>query len=135
MARRLKKSVTFFCFFFAVFSFYDGSAYAARFSGEYLLRVCALDENGVELVKGGKIACQAYISAIIDYHNFLRSVDSANERTFCVPEEKTLNEIQLEVLLYFMKNKKLHRKFVAAPGVELALSTAYPCHKKRKSKG
>lgn len=110
-------------------------AHAARFSGEYLLKVCALDRNGNEIVDGGKIACQSYISAVIDYHNFLRTLDSAGPSSFCLPDEISLNEIHLVVLLYFMKNQKLHRKFIAAPGVEMALIDAYPCEgKKRKKK-
>lgn len=107
-------------------------AEAARFSGEYFLKVCALDRSGNEIVAGGKIACQSYISAIIDYHNFLRTLNSANSPSFCIPENVSLNEIHLVVLLYFMKNQKLHRKFIAAPGVELALIDAYPCGGKKK---
>lgn len=110
-------------------------AEAARFSGEYFLKVCALDKNGNEIVAGGKIACQSYISAVIDYHNFLRTLDSAGPSSFCLPDEVSLNEVHLVVLLYFMKNQKLHRKFIAAPGVEMALIDAYPCDgKKRKKK-
>lgn len=113
----------------------SAEAHAARFSGEYLLKVCALDRNGNEIVDGGKIACQSYISAVIDYHNFLRTLDSAGPSSFCLPDEISLNEIHLVVLLYFMKNQKLHRKFIAAPGVEMALIDAYPCEgKKRKKK-
>lgn len=113
----------------------SSKAYAARFSGEYLLKVCALDRNGNEIVEGGKIACQSYISAVIDYHNFLRTLDSAGPSSFCLPDEISLNEVHLVVLLYFMKNQKLHRKFIAAPGVEMALIDAYPCDgKKRKKK-
>lgn len=113
----------------------SSNAYAARFSGEYLLKVCALDRNGNEIVEGGKIACQSYISAVIDYHNFLRTLDSAGPSSFCLPDEISLNEVHLVVLLYFMKNQKLHRKFIAAPGVEMALIDAYPCDgKKRKKK-
>lgn len=110
------------------------SAHAARFSGEYLLKVCALDRNGNEIVEGGKIACQSYISAVIDYHNFLRTLDSAGPSSFCLPDEISLNEIHLVVLLYFMKNQKLHRKFIAAPGVETALIEAYPCGGKKAKK-
>ncbi len=107
-------------------------ARAARFSGEYLLKVCMLDENGNEKVKGGKIACQSYISAIIDYHNFLRSLDATGDKSFCIPESITLNQLQLIVMLYFIQNNKLHRKFVAAPGVEMALLLAFPCNKNNK---
>ncbi len=111
-----------FCCFFL-----NSQAHAAKFSGEYLLKVCGLDRNGKEIFKGGQIACQSYISGIIDYHNFLRSLDSAGEKTFCIPEGETLNEIQLRVLLYLLQHQKLHNSFVAAPGVELALMSAYPC--------
>ncbi|MBK9586953.1 MAG: hypothetical protein KA099_04805 [Alphaproteobacteria bacterium] len=125
----------FLCLFFAAVCFSPIQAHAARFSGEYFLKVCALDKQGEELVPGGKIACQAYISAVIDYHNFLRTLDSAGPRSFCLPEETSLNEVHLIVLLYFLKNKKLHRNFIAAPGVEMALMDAYPCQRKKKKKG
>jgi hypothetical protein len=122
----------FLCLFFAVMCFFSSHAYAARFSGEYFLKVCALDKQGEELVPGGKIACQAYISAVIDYHNFMRTLDSAGPKSFCLPESVSLNEIHLVVLLYFAEHKKLHRNFIAAPGVEMALIDAYPCQRKKK---
>ncbi len=125
------------CLFLAFFhlGIFSGQAYAARFSGEYFLKVCALDKDGEEMVPGGKIACQAYISAVIDYHNFLRTLDSAGPRSFCLPEKVSLNQIHLIVLLYFLKHKKLHRNFIAAPGVEMALMDAYPCNRQKKKKG
>lgn len=105
-------------------------ARAAEFSGEYLLKVCALDREGNEVIPGGKIACQAYISGVIDYHNMLRSMDLTSDMNFCVPTDTTLNEIHMQVLSYMYKHKMLHRKFVAAPGVAMALFSAYPCRKK-----
>lgn len=105
-------------------------AQAARFSGEYLLKVCMMDAGGNEVIKGGKIACQAYISGVIDYHNMMRSFEGSAEMKkmdFCIPEDVTLNEIHLRVLKYLIEHNKMHRKFVAAPGVALALFSAYPC--------
>lgn len=107
------------------------NAVAARFSGEYLIKVCAIDKAGKEIVKGGMLACQAYISGVIDFQNMTKSMDVSTGVEFCIPETETLNEIQLRVLAYFLENNKLHRKFVAAPGVALALSTSYPCRKKK----
>lgn len=37
-------------------------AQAARFSGDYLLQMCLSDKDGKELVPGGHVACQSYIS-------------------------------------------------------------------------
>lgn len=114
---------------------FAGEAQAARFSGEYFLKVCALDKQAEEIVPGGKIACQSYISAVIDYHNFMRTLDSAGPKSFCLPESVSLNEVHLVVLLYFLKHKKLHNKYIAAPGVEMALMDAYPCNRQKKKKG
>tara|TARA_R110001592_G_scaffold20926_5_gene84585 strand:- start:22346 stop:22717 length:372 start_codon:yes stop_codon:yes gene_type:complete len=103
--------------------------YAAQFSGEYLIKVCSVDKYGKEIITGGKIACQSYIAGVIDYHNMLRSMDLTSDMNFCIPKKVTLNEIQLRVLEYMYKRAKLHRKFIAAPGVAMALFSIYPCHK------
>jgi len=107
---------------------------AAQFSGEYLLKVCSLDKNGNEIVKGGKSACQSYISGVIDYHNTLRAMNLTSNMNFCIPEDVTLNELQIRVLAYMYKRTKMHRNFVAAPGVAMALFSSYPCNKKKKKK-
>ncbi len=102
-------------------------ANAAHFSGEYLYKVCSIDKNGNEIIKGGKIACQSYISGVIDYHNMLRSMDLTSDMNFCIPQDTTLNELQLKVLMYLSERNKLHRKFVAAPAITMALYSFYPC--------
>lgn len=102
-------------------------ANAANFSGEYLHKVCSLDKDGNETVAGGKIACQAYISGVIDYHNMLRAMDLTSDMNFCIPVGVSLNELQLKVLMYLSTRNKLHRKFVAAPAVTMALYSFYPC--------
>lgn len=107
-------------------------ASAARFSGEYFLKVCSVDKTGNEIIPGGKLACQAYIAGVIDFQNMTKSMDVSTGVEFCIPVEETLNEIQIRVLAYFYEHTKMHRKFVAAPGVALALSDAYPCRKKKK---
>ena len=103
-------------------------AEAARFSGAYLLQLCGLDEKGRELVAGGKIACQAYISGVIDYHNVLRSLKVAPSVDICIPENVTSNELQLIVLNFLHENTE-HDAFVAAPAVTMALYGTYPCRK------
>ncbi len=125
----MKFAAAFFVIIFGgVFLQNSGSATAAQFSGEYLLKVCALDKNGNEVVRGGKIACQAYISGVIDYHNTLRAMGlTGSDMNFCVPKDVMLNEIHIRVLLYMYERAKLHRKFVAAPGVAMALFSLYPC--------
>ncbi|MCF8495922.1 MAG: hypothetical protein K9G62_04550 [Alphaproteobacteria bacterium] len=104
-------------------------ARAARFSGEYLLTVCGIDREGKELVAGGHIACQAYIAGILDYHNLIRSMGAAPGIDFCVPETAGLTSIQKKVTSYVFKNRTQHEKFIAAPGVALALFTYFPCGK------
>lgn len=115
----------------AVLLFLASPASAARFSGEYFVKVCSVDKQGNELITGGKIACQAYISGVIDYQNMTKSMDVSTGIEFCLPQDETLNEIQLRVLAYFYEHNKLHRKFLAAPGVAMALADAYPCRKKK----
>jgi hypothetical protein len=107
-------------------------AQAARFSGDYLLQVCASDKNGKELVQGGHVACQSYISGVVDYHNLIRSLGGAPSVEFCVPEQTGLNELQRVVADYLFRHKKQHGAFVASPAVALALYNAYPCGKKGK---
>ncbi len=104
-------------------------AHAAKFSGEYLMKVCMIDRNGNELVQGGKIACQSYISGVIDYHDTMSAMDLPLNFRFCIPEKETLNSIHAKVLAYMRSKAKLHRKFVAAPGVAMALLNIYPCGK------
>lgn len=96
------------------------------------MKVCSVDKAGNEVIPGGKLACQAYIAGVVDFQNMTKSMDVSTGVDFCIPETETLNEIQIRVLAYFYQHNKLHRKFVAAPGVALALSTSYPCHKKKK---
>lgn len=105
-------------------------AQAARFSGDYLLQMCASDKNGKELSPGGHIACQAYIAGILDYHNLIRSMGAAPSVDFCVPEDVGLNKLQRDVASYIFKNKKEHGAFIASPGVALGLYNAYPCGKR-----
>ena len=107
-------------------------AQAARFSGDYLLQMCASDQKGNELIPGGHAACQSYISGVMDYHNLIRSLGTAPSVEFCVPENVGLNELQQVVANYIFKNKKQHGAFVASPAVALALYNAYPCGKQGK---
>lgn len=105
--------------------------HAARFSGDYLLQMCATDKDGKELVPGGQVACQSYIAGVLDYHNLIRSLGTSPSVEFCVPEDAGLNQLQVDVAAYLYKNKKQHGAFVAAPAVALALYNAYPCGKKK----
>ncbi len=110
-----------------VFASYTPKAQAAQFSGEYLIKICSLDRSGNELVEGGKAACQSYIAGVIDYHNMLRAMDLTSDMNFCIPQGVTLNEIHIRVLAYMYERAPLFRKFVAAPGVAMALFQIYPC--------
>lgn len=118
-----------FVFLFAFLMIMPQPSTAARFSGEYLINVCASDANGQEVVQGGHVACQAYISGILDYHNLLRSLGTAPSIDFCVPEGTSLNDIQNKIVRYLLRNKSEHAKFIASPGVMLGLRKSYPCGK------
>lgn len=106
------------------------SARAAQFSGDYLLSMCSSDAQGKELVAGGHIACQAYIAGVLDYHNLVKSLGTAPSVNFCVPEGVTMNQLQMVVARYLQMRRSQHGSFIAAPGVALALFSAYPCKKK-----
>ncbi len=108
-------------------AFASVSARAAQFSGDYLLQVCSSDKDGNELTSGGHLACQAYIAGILDYHQLIRSMDTAPSVDFCVPEGTSLNEIQVRVASYLYHNKHEQGPFIAAPGVALGLYKTYPC--------
>lgn len=102
-------------------------SHAARFSGDYLISVCGVDEDGKELAPGAHTACQAYIAGVLDYHNLLSSLGTSPSVSFCVPEDVSMNNLQIAVHRYFVKNRGEHAKFVAAPGVALALYEIFPC--------
>lgn len=106
-------------------------AHAARFSGIYLLQLCASDKDGKEIVAGGHAACQSYISGVIDYHNLIRSLGTSPSVDFCLPDGESLDKIQKYVAAYLYRNQKIHGSFVASPAVVMALNQAYPCGKKK----
>jgi hypothetical protein len=115
-----------FCFLIG-FVFFMPRAYAAQFSGQYLIEMCASDAAGKETVAGGHIACQAYIAGIMDYHALIKSMGTAPSVDFCVPDKMPMNRIQHSVQSYILKNQKQHSSFIAAPGVALGLYNAFPC--------
>ena len=100
---------------------------AARYSGDYLLRICAFDEKGNELIKGGHIACQGYIAGVIDYHNLISSLGTAPSIDFCVPHDADLANVHVRIYKYLKENHHEQGPFNAAPGVALGLYKAYPC--------
>ncbi len=106
--------------------------YAARYSADYLMQMCAMDAQGQELVKGGHIACQGYIAGVMDYHTLIRSLGTSPSVDFCIPEGITLSHIHRVVLSYLVKNKHEQGPFIAAPGVALALYQAFPCMERVK---
>ncbi len=114
---------------FLVFTF-PFKAQAAEFSGSYLVQMCASDKEGKEIIPGGHIACQAYISGVVDYHILIRSLGTAPSVDFCIPENTSLYDLQKKVFVYLLRHKEEHGGFVAAPAVSLALFESYPCKKK-----
>lgn len=117
---------------FLFWSVFVPSAQAAKFSGAYLMHVCASDEQGRELVPGGHTACQAYIAGLVDYHTLIRSLGTAPSVDFCIPESVDVPELQKKIVTYLKKNPENHEQFLAAPGVALGLFESYPCGKKKK---
>ncbi len=104
---------------------------AARFSGDYLLEVCSANPDGTERIKGGYIACQAYIAGVLDYHNLIRSMGTAPSVDFCVPEDVSMKDIQAKVTQYLYENRASQGPFIASPAVSLGLFKAYPCAGKK----
>ena len=102
-------------------------SHAARFTGDYLLTVCAVDEDGKERVPGGHIACQAYIAGILDYHNLMRSLGTPPGMDFCVPPQVGLTTLHGQVAHYLFKGRDEHDDFLASPAVALTFFTQYPC--------
>lgn len=117
-----------FCFTICLIIFYMPTTNAARFSGGYLLHLCASDENGKEIVKDGHTACQAYIAGILDYHALLRSLGTAPSIDFCVPADIPMNTLQNQIYSYIFYNQNQHNSFIAVPGVALGLYGHYPCN-------
>ena len=56
MARKLLTALV-----LAMICFIARPARAAHFSGAYLLQLCTVNAKGQEKIKGGAIACEAYI--------------------------------------------------------------------------
>ena len=111
----------------ALFLFTVQPADAARFSGDYLIEMCSNNTEGEELIKGGHIACQAYIAGVMDYHNVIRSLGTAPSVDFCVPDQSAMYTLQNTVVRYLKKHKEQQGPFIAAPGVALGLYSKFPC--------
>ena len=105
---------------------YASDKTGALISGAYLYEVCKRDEEGKEVVSGGHIACQSYISGLIDYHNLLRSLGTAPSIDFCVPNTVDKAKLQ-DIVRTYLKENDHHGPFIAAPAVSLALFESYPC--------
>ena len=95
-------------------------------SGAYLMKLCEMDKNGEEVVKGGHTACQSYIAGMIDYHKLLRSLGTAPSIDICVPNTVKLRHLQNIVWKYLAQSAH-HDAFNAAPAISLALFEYYPC--------
>lgn len=101
---------------------------AAQFSGSYLLQLCAVDEDGNELLPRGHVACQAYIAGVVDYHNFIKSLGEQPPNVdFCIPENEGIGMLQKVVFRYLQLHYAQHSGFTAIPAVSLALHERYPC--------
>ena len=128
---RLFRSVTLALWCFFLIGQITSSAYAAEFSGKYLLHICSSDKSGKEMIPGGHTACQSYIAGIIDYHNLIKSLKTAPGLDFCIPKDTQLSIIQQGLVMYLLKNGQ-HDDFIASPAVAIALNQMYPCKKKKR---
>lgn len=131
MALRADKRYALFLFLAVIFTLstimpQKADATSARFSGAYLREMCSIDKNGRERVKGGFVACHAYISGVIDYQNVLQSLKLAPRVDVCIPDGVTMWDLQKTVLIFLSKTNT-HDSFVAAPAVAMALHQKYPC--------
>jgi len=98
----------------------------ALISGAYLYQVCARDDEGAEIVKGGHTTCQAYIAGLIDYHHLLRSLGSAPSIDICVPNTAKLSDLQ-DIVWQYLEDNEQHAAFNASPAVGMALFEVFPC--------
>jgi len=105
-------------------------AQAAQFSGVYLMQLCDRDARGREKLPGGHIACQSYISGVLDYHAVLQSLKIAPRIDICVPGNVSLNQMQ-DIVLNYLKANGQHDGFIASPAVTMALYQHYPCGRSR----
>lgn len=107
------------------------TSHGATISADYLFQVCASDDEGMETVENGHVACQAYIAGVIDYQKMLQSMNVAPPAVqFCVPDTVEMNTLQDQVFRYLKANTEQQGPFIASPGVAIALQTYYPCGKK-----
>jgi hypothetical protein len=116
-------------FLFTICLLFASQAQAARFTGNYLIEMCASDVSGKEVVIGGHAICQAYIAGAIDYHELMQSLNLAPGIDFCIPEKVTMKDLQQIVLKYLINHRDQNGSFTAAPGIALAFHNAYPCRK------
>ena len=100
-------------------------------SAAYLHQICARDENGAEKMAGGHVACQSYISGVIDYHNLLKTLGTAPSVDICLSNTAKLSDLQDVVWSYLDKNAQ-HDAFAAAPAITLALAQVFPCKERKR---
>ena len=77
-----------------------------------------------------QFSCQSYIAGVIDYHHLVRSMGAGPAVDFCIPEGVKMAQIKNIVTVYIRQHTE-HQDFIAAPGVAMALFSAYPCQKPR----
>ncbi len=106
-------------------------AYASKLNGNDLLKLCARNAKGGEVVPHGHYMCQSYIAGILDYQNFQISLGNPPTVQICVPEKEPLKRLQDVIYAYLYKNKQ-HDGFTAAGAVITALYEYYPCKVRKK---
>ena len=92
------------------------------------MKLCESNADGSEVIQGSHTACQSYIAGIVDYHKLLRTLGTSPSIDFCVPNTAKLNDLQSIVWNYLESNAH-HDAFNAAPAVNIALFSYYPCKK------
>ncbi len=98
-------------------------------SSAYLHKICARNDEGGEVVKGGHTACQAYIAGVIDYHNLLKSLGTEPSIKICITNSAKPSDLQDIVWKYIDRNAQ-HDAFAGAPTITLALAQVFPCKKR-----
>lgn len=95
-------------------------------SSAYLHKICARNDKGGEVVKGGHTACQAYIAGVIDYHNLLKSLGTEPSIKICITNSAKPSDLQDIVWKYIDRNAQ-HDAFAGAPTITLALAQVFRC--------
>jgi len=95
-------------------------AAAAYVTGDDLMKECESNESNKVY------ACMNYVAGVIDYQIMQQSLGTAPSVDFCLPEDLSIENAAVTVMLYLEKYPQ-QGAFIAAPAVSMALQQSYPC--------